>query len=67
MRKNIYFIPRYIIYYCMPCMEKNWTVLNDGCLSGGRYCSPDPDGEGPLIGRDTILEDLRQLCIYQLD
>jgi len=34
-------------------------VLNDGCVSGGRYCSPDPDGEGPMIGRDVILEDLR--------
>lgn len=37
----------------------NWTVTNELCLSGGRYCSPDPDGFGPLIGRDVIFEDLR--------
>lgn len=29
------------------------------CVSGGRYCGLDPDGNGPLIGRDIILEDLR--------
>jgi hypothetical protein len=43
----------------------NWTVTNELCLSGGRYCSPDPDGFGPLLGRDVILEDLRQICLHR--
>ena len=29
------------------------------CVSGGRYCAPDPDGVGVLTGRDVLYEDLR--------
>lgn len=58
-------------------------TTNANCFSGGRYCSPDPgkwflcyikpnvlnylDGNGPLSGRDTIEEDLRQICIHKKD
>lgn len=38
-------------------------MTNSLCISGGRYCAFDPDGNGPLMGRDVIFEDLRQLCI----
>ena len=31
-------------------------MLNDpSCLSGGRYCDIDPDGDGPLSGRDAVM------------
>jgi hypothetical protein len=33
------------------------------CISGGRYCANDPDDNGPLTGRDVILEGLRQMCM----
>ena len=46
------------------------------CLSGGRYCTPDPgnynhitpqfqDGAGILTGVDVLTEDLRQICIFK--
>lgn len=35
------------------------------CLSGGRYCAPDPDNSGPLIGQDAVLEVVRQVCIFR--
>jgi hypothetical protein len=32
--------------------------------SSGKYCAEDPDGEGPVQGRDVLEEDLRQLCLH---
>ncbi|KAM3137649.1 hypothetical protein pb186bvf_010263 [Paramecium bursaria] len=41
-------------------------MLNDpSCLSGGRYCDIDPDGDGPLSGRDAVMQVLKQICINQ--
>jgi len=44
---------------------QNWTLVNDACVGGGRYCGPDPDGAGPITGRDVVLENLRQVCIFK--
>ena len=64
LRISIY----YAIWYCPYCKEMGYTVTdNVNCYSGGRYCSPDPDDDGPLTGRDILDEDLRQLCMYQVD
>jgi len=52
-------MPVYVQYYCTDCARKNFTVTNSLCISGGRYCAYDPDGNGPLIGRDIVIEDLR--------
>ena len=38
---------------------------NPHCISGGRYCAQDPDGSGPLTGRDVLKEDLKQICIWK--
>lgn len=48
------------------CRAQNFKVSSTDCLSGGRYCDFDPDHEGPLEGKDTILQNLRQLCIFKL-
>mmetsp|Transcript_9922 Transcript_9922/g.8452 ORF Transcript_9922/g.8452 Transcript_9922/m.8452 type:complete len:222 (-) Transcript_9922:71-736(-) len=38
----------------------------ENCLCGGTYCTIDPDGdEMPNTGRDVLLEDLRQMCIWK--
>lgn len=61
------FTPHYALWYCVHCKAENYTV-NDNeelCLSGGRYCAPDPDGSGPFEGYIVVEEDLRQLCIYK--
>jgi len=31
----------------------------------GKYCAEDPDGDGPVQGRDVLEEDLRQLCLHE--
>merc|ERR1711920_811799 len=33
--------------------------------STGRYCAEDPDGNGPVSGKEVIEEDLRQLCLHE--
>jgi hypothetical protein len=60
------FRPRFVSSYCPRCHDSNYTVDDINCISGGRYCAPDPDGPGSLTGRDTILENLRQLCVSRI-
>lgn len=57
--------PRIALWNCYECQEANFTLDKPDCLSGGRYCAPDPDGTGPLSGRNVLMEDLRQLCAFQ--
>lgn len=53
-------IPHYAIWTCPYCAYLNYTMVPDNCISGGRYCCPDPDGgEEPGKGRDVVMEDLR--------
>jgi len=53
----ISFVPHYPIYSTTDPEDLN-------CVAKGKYCSPDPDGEGPLNGRDIIQEDLRELALF---
>jgi hypothetical protein len=40
-------------------------TINRMCSdSSGRYCAEDPDGDGPVSGKDVLEEDLRQLCLH---
>lgn len=64
LNEKIKFQPYFIEYYCVECKKLNFTVNNDQCISGGRYCQYDPDNKGPLLGRDIVMEDLRQICIH---
>lgn len=59
-------IPHYVLWYNTVSKDSNYTIPHPDCLSGGRYCTPDPDYDGPRSGRDILLEDLRQICIYQI-
>lgn len=59
--------PHYVLWYCSECRKAGYSIENADCLSSGRYCAPDPDGAGPLTGKHVVLEDLRQICVYQQD
>lgn len=39
----------------------------DGLCLGpkGTHCAEDPDGGGPITGKEVVLESLRQLCIWE--
>jgi len=34
------------------------------CLCNGKYCAEDPDQERDNTGADVLLEDLRQVCLF---
>lgn len=66
-KELIRFHPRHVFWYCTECYTKNdYSAPVEHCLSGGRYCSTDPDGEGPLDGRAIVYEDLRQSCVAKV-
>lgn len=65
LKKDIKFVPHYAIWPCPDCYSMNYSNSMDNCLSGGRYCCPDPDGNGPATGAHVVQEDLRQICIFQ--
>jgi hypothetical protein len=56
----------FTLRYCDWCKKQNWTVKTELCLSGGRYCAPDPDNNGSLIGQDAVWQALKQICINKL-
>ncbi|CAG9311672.1 unnamed protein product [Blepharisma stoltei] len=64
-KKQATFVPHYVLWYCDDCANHGFTSDNSNCVSGGRYCAPDPDGNGPRTGRDVVIENLRQICIYK--
>lgn len=66
LKNSIGFVPHYAIWPCPDCYSNNYNNSMDNCLSGGRYCCPDPDGNGPATGANVVQEDLRQICIFQL-
>eukprot|EP01017_Pseudomicrothorax_dubius_P025019 TRINITY_DN2666_c0_g2_i4.p1 TRINITY_DN2666_c0_g2~~TRINITY_DN2666_c0_g2_i4.p1 ORF type:complete len:467 (-),score=91.83 TRINITY_DN2666_c0_g2_i4:111-1511(-) len=58
--------PHYVLWYCYHCKFEGWNdQSNPNCISGGRYCAPDPDDSGPASGRQVVMEDLRQMCIFE--
>lgn len=65
LENQIKFTPHYAIWTCQSCFISNFTEFPDNCISGGRYCCPDPDGSGPATGAHIVQEDLRQICIFK--
>lgn len=49
------------------CLSPDQPCGNQ-CAYGGRYCSPDPDGdlEAGHTGADIVQENLRQICLFNL-
>lgn len=63
-KDSIRFHPRHVFWYCTECQAKDdFSTKKKDCLSGGRYCSIDPDGSGPIDGSSIVFEDLRQSCV----
>jgi len=47
--------------------QQSTALHNQLCSdSSGQYCAEDPDGAGPITGRDVLEENVRQLCIHQV-
>lgn len=61
------FTPHYITWYCPEAFLLSRQCKSQ-CINRGRYCAPDPEqdfGKG-FEGKDVVIENLRQLCVYQV-
>jgi hypothetical protein len=57
--------PQYISYISGSRRDGASKADHADCISGRRYCAPDPDGPGNLTGRNTIMENLRLIWIRE--
>jgi hypothetical protein len=55
--------PHFRFWECDDCDR---SFIERNCFGNGKYCAHDSNHE-TMFGRDIILEDLRQLCIYNED
>jgi hypothetical protein len=55
------FRPRYVFWECTGCDQ---AYLDNDCFGGGKYCAVESSNMN-LKGREIVLEDLRQLCLWE--
>ncbi|KAL0454310.1 UNVERIFIED_CONTAM: Vacuolar-sorting receptor 3 [Sesamum latifolium] len=61
------FTPHYITWYCPQAFTISKQCKSQ-CINHGRYCAPDPeqDFSTGYEGKDVVLENLRQLCVFRV-
>jgi len=59
--KSVLMTPRFVFWVCDDCDE---VFLEKNCFGGGKYCAKD-SGSSKLTGKEIVLEDLRQMCVYK--
>lgn len=61
------FTPHYITWYCPHAFTVSKQCKSQ-CINHGRYCAPDPeqDFSTGYEGKDVVLENLRQLCVFRV-
>uniref|UniRef100_A0A1J3F0F9 Vacuolar-sorting receptor 3 n=1 Tax=Noccaea caerulescens TaxID=107243 RepID=A0A1J3F0F9_NOCCA len=61
------FRPHYITWYCPHAFTLSRQCKSQ-CINKGRYCAPDPeqDFSSGYDGKDVVVENLRQLCVYKV-
>lgn len=63
LNEVVKFTPHYHVFSADPTLSGFSGLCSD---STARYCSEDPDGAGPVSGKDVLEEDVRQLCIHEI-
>lgn len=58
--EKVLMTPHYVFWSCLECEQE---YLDNDCYAGGRYCAVEPTNE-KIKGREIILEDLREKCLY---
>lgn len=53
--------PHYRFWKCNECGK---AFTDDHCLGGSKYCANEVKSKR-LAGREILLEDLRELCVYK--
>ncbi|KAL3515365.1 hypothetical protein ACH5RR_022267 [Cinchona calisaya] len=61
------FTPHYITWYCPQAFTVSKQCKSQ-CINHGRYCAPDPEQDFSIgyEGKDVVLENLRQLCVFRV-
>ncbi|CAA0393877.1 unnamed protein product [Arabidopsis thaliana] len=61
------FRPHYITWYCPHTITLSRQCKSQ-CINKGRYCPPDleHDFSSGYDGKDVVMENLRQLCVYKV-
>ncbi|KAH7307495.1 hypothetical protein KP509_22G062400 [Ceratopteris richardii] len=61
------FTPHYITWYCSDSSMETEQCRTQ-CINHGRYCVPDPDHDFAkgYQGKDVVMENLRQLCVFKV-
>merc|ERR1712216_795857 len=63
LNEVVKFTPHYHVFSADPALSGYSGLCSD---PSARYCSEDPDGAGPVSGKDVLEEDVRQLCIHEI-
>jgi len=63
LNEVVKFTPHYDVFSADPELNGYSGLCSD---SSARYCAADPDGAGPISGKDVLEEDVRQLCIHEI-
>lgn len=58
---QVIFTPHYVFWECLGCEKK---FIENDCYGGGKYCAIEPSNES-IKGREIVLEDLRQICLFK--
>lgn len=59
--ENVLMTPHYVFWKCKDCDKE---YLKNDCYGGGKYCAIENKDDN-IRGRDIIMEDLRQICLYK--
>lgn len=57
------FEPKFVTWACPNCDEE---FKKQNCLADGKYCGSHHSEKVRLSGREVLMEDIRQYCIYAL-
>mmetsp|Transcript_13087 Transcript_13087/g.22086 ORF Transcript_13087/g.22086 Transcript_13087/m.22086 type:complete len:415 (+) Transcript_13087:46-1290(+) len=57
---SVLMTPRFVFWECIDC-DPEYVAKH--CYGGGKYCAIDQSQSLP--GKDIVMEDLRQMCVYQ--
>lgn len=58
---SVLMTPRFVFWVCVDCDEE---FMHNNCFGAGKYCATE-NGNELIKGREIVLEDLRQMCIYK--
>ena len=58
--EQVLMTPHYVFWKCTECEQE---YLDNDCYGGGKYCAVEASNDKQK-GREIIMEDLREKCLY---